>query len=401
MTSRPRTTARLKTCSSAASRLISCPNGDLLLRRRVLRRAANHPLGRVQAQSRGQAARRQLPRDPAGGRIRAQPHLVGQVQAGCGQLLANDAQAVRYRIAHDVRDAQLVDLAFQVVHGHAEVSGDPAVPMLRADEAAHLKGDVAPVGVVGDDPSGSAPGSRKLHLPDHPAVDVQEPGLVPVAELPGDVVPAAVAEASPVLMQPAVRGPGPERGAHVVVRIPAPVRAEEPGAGQEPGRTRRVRTRLGRPQVEDPALAVSVRQGASFLVGAADVGEGISLSRRPAPGPVLAAGARVANPGFDGPFVRAGPQLQLVVVRRSDQQVGVLPVEARGRAEARPAAPQRLLAGAQGQRRIAAGVVGFVAGAFVEVVERHRVAVRLERLSPVVVHLASLSPYGTARVSGT
>ena len=381
--------------------LIASPHGDLRLCHRLLRRAANHPLGRVQAHSRGQGARRQLPRDPAGAGIRAQPNLIGQVQAGFGQLLGDDAQPVRYRVAHDVRDAQLVDLAFQVVHGHAEVSGDPAVPMLRTDKAAHLKGDVAPLGVIGDDPSGSAPGSGELHLPDHSAVDVQEPGLVPVAELPCDVVPAAVAEAAPILLQPAVRGPGPERGAHVVVRISAAVRAEEPGAGQQPVQTRGLRTRLGRPQVEDPALPVSVRQGASFLVGAADVGEGVALSRRPVPGPVLAAGARVANPGFDRPLPRAGPQLQLVVVRRSHQQVGVLPVEARGRAEARPAAPQGLLVGAQGQRRIAAGVVGLVAGAFVEVVEHNRVLVRLERLPPVVVHFASLSPYGTERVSGT
>ena len=273
--------------------------------------------------------------------------------------------------------------------------------MLRTEEAAHLKGDVAPVGVVGDDPSRSAPGSRKRHLPDHSAVDIQETGLVPVAELPGHVMPAAVPEAAPIFLQPAVPGPGPERGAHVVVRIPAPVRAEEPGTGKEPVGTRRVGTGLGRPQVEDPALPVPVRQRASFLVGAADVGEDISLALGPVPGAVLAAGTRVANPRFDRPFPRAGPQLQLVVVRRSDQQVGILPVEARGRAEARPAAPQRRLVGPQGQRRIAAGVVGLVALSFVEVVERNRVLVRLERLPPVVVHMASLSPYGTERVSGT
>jgi len=50
---------------------------------------------------------------------------------------------------------------------------------------------------------------------------------------------------------------------------------------------------------------------------------------------------------------------------------------------------------------VAAGVVGLVALSFVEVVERNRVLVRLERLPPVVVHMASLSPYGTERVSGT
>ena len=268
--------------------------------------------------------------------------------------------------------------------------------MLRTEKAAHLKGDVASLGVVGDDARRSAPGSRELHFPGHPAVDIQETGLIPVAELPGHVMPAAVAEASPILLQPAGRGPGPECGADVVVGISALVRTEESGSGQQPVRTRRLRTRLGRPQVEDPALAVPVRQGTSFLVGAADVGEGISLSRRPVPGAVPAAGPGVANPGFDRPLPGAGPQLQLVVVRRSDQQVGVLPVEARRRAEARPATPQGLPVGSQGQLRIAAGVVGLVALAFVEMIERHRVLVRLERLPPVVVHFASRSPLARA-----
>ena len=51
-----------------------------------------------------------------------------------------------------------------------------------------------------------------------------------------------------------------------------------------------------------------------------------------------------AHPGLNGPFFGTGPQLEFVVVRWSDQEVGVVrsPLELRRGPEARPTAPQRL-----------------------------------------------------------
>ena len=203
-------------------------------------------------------------------------------------------------------------------------------------------------------------------------------------------MPARVAEPSPVLIQPAERGRRPESTAGVVVRIPAhPAhvthsRNESVLAGAR-GDT------VAEP--EAPPAAHPAGKAEALLFRAADecvrapTLPGVRAVPLVPPGPVLAAGAGVPDPRFDRPFLRAGPQPQLVVVRGTHPELAVAALEPRRGPEARTAAPQRPPGGPQRQLRIAAGVMRLVALAFVEVIERHRVVVRLERPGPVGAHV--------------
>ena len=139
-------------------------------------------------------------------------------------------------------------------------------------------------------------------------------------------------------------------------------------------------------QIEVPARPHALGHAESLIVGTADV----AVARRSFPRFVpLLSGARCkSKPDLDRPLPGAATQLQLVAVHGPDQEVGVVvaPGEAGGGAETGAAAPQRLLVRAQRQLAIAAGVVGQIALPLVEVIERHRVLVRLERPGPIGAH---------------
>ena len=184
----------------------------------------------VQGQSLRQAGGvHHSPADLAFGNIGTQLDLVGNSQARIGQLLANDRQLVGHRKSHDTGDAQFVDFPFHVVHGHPESSRLPTGQIGRSQEATDLKRDVAPLGIVFDDPRWCAARCRQRHLPGHLSVNEHVAGLIPIAKLPRVVVPSGITDPPPVFSDPAVTVAGPECASHVVVRILALVGTEETG----------------------------------------------------------------------------------------------------------------------------------------------------------------------------
>ena len=79
--------------------------------------------------------------------------------------------------------------------------------------------------------------------------------------------------------------------------------------------------------------------------------------------------------------------MQLVMVCRADEQVGiiVLAFESGSRAESSAPSPQPSLVRMQRQRFVAQGIASLVSGPFIKVVKHNRMLVRLKRPSPRVV----------------
>ena len=209
--------------------------------------------------------------------------------------------------------------------------------------------------------------------------------LIFVAELPGDMVP-------PVVVDGRRRG---ERAdlIHVVVGSPcirpdvATLRGKPVPVDPHVVVAKALQDGPMRPgQIEVPACPHALGHTESLVVGTTDV----AVARRSCPRFVarLSGACGESKPDLDRPFPGTATQLQLVVVHGTDQEVGVVvaPGEAGGGAETGAAAPQRLPVRAQRQFAIATGIVGQIALTLVEVIERHRVLVRLERPGPIGTH---------------
>ena len=239
------------------------------------------------------------------------------------------------------------------------------------EKTADHKGNTDVLGIV-DNPSLRVIGQGKLDAADELAVQKKEVRLVKITKLPGDMAPFVISDPGWVGAGPA---PGPgvmeEETAGVVVRVPAARGTHETG-----GRDKPILQRAGACKAvkgEVPAPAHTDWEAQTFVFRPADVHIGVPVFE--------AACARVTHPGFDRPRRGAGPEVEFVVVGRTNQLVGVVgaAVESCACAEARVGAPLRPAVGAQGQFAVATCVAGLVAFAFVEVVQHNCMFIRFKR----------------------